>query len=118
MPAPLNRQEVCGTYTNHKRVIDLILNAPWLLVHTNPDIAVRRASHHTMAPHFISLGMVVVVELRFPDTPAMYDVPGGSGAFSTPGARLVAGNERSHEVRCVIMAGDDFPAPTLAQFVR
>lgn len=69
-----------------------------------------------MAPSFVSLGMVVLDELRFPHAATMHDVPGGSGAFSTLGARLVAGTERSHEVGCVIMAGDDFPETTLAQF--
>lgn len=69
-----------------------------------------------MAPSFVSLGMVVHDELRFPHAPTMRDVPGGSGAYSTLGARLVAGAERSHEVGCVIMAGDDFPVTTLAQF--
>lgn len=69
-----------------------------------------------MAPSFVSLGMVVHDELRFPHAPTMRDVPGGSGAYSTLGARLVAGAERSNEVGCVVMAGDDFPATTLAQF--
>ncbi|KAH8775321.1 carbohydrate/purine kinase [Diaporthe sp. PMI_573] len=69
-----------------------------------------------MAPNFVSLGMVVLDELRFPHAPPMHDVTGGSGAFSTLGARLVAGKERSHEVGCVIMAGDDFPESSLAQF--
>lgn len=69
-----------------------------------------------MAPSFVSLGMVVYDELRFPHAPIMHDVPGGSGAFSTLGARLVAGTERSHEVGCVIMAWDDFPEATLAKF--
>lgn len=69
-----------------------------------------------MAPSFVSLGMVVHDELRFPHAPTMHDVPGGSGAFSTLGARLVAGTERSHEVGCVLMAGNDFPKTTLAKF--
>lgn len=69
-----------------------------------------------MAPSFVSLGMVVLDELRFPQAPTMRDVTGGSGAFSTLGARLVAGEERSHEVGCLIMAGDDFPESTLAKF--
>ncbi|KAL2275082.1 hypothetical protein FJTKL_02535 [Diaporthe vaccinii] len=69
-----------------------------------------------MAPSFVSLGMVVLDELRFPHAATMHDVPGGSGAFSTLGARLVAGADRSHEVGCVIMAGDDFPEATLARF--
>lgn len=69
-----------------------------------------------MAPGFVSLGMVVHDELRFSHAPTMHDVPGGSGAYSTLGARLVAGAERSHEVGCFILAGDDFPAATLAHF--
>lgn len=69
-----------------------------------------------MTPSFVSLGMVVLDELRFPHAPTMRDVTGGSGAFSTLGARLVAGKERTHEVGCVIMAGDDFPESTLAKF--
>lgn len=36
-----------------------------------------------MAPRFVSLGMVVLDELRFPKSPTMYDVAGGSGAYST-----------------------------------
>lgn len=62
-----------------------------------------------MAPKFVSLGMVVLDELRFPDAPTMHDVAGGSGSFSTLGARIVAGADHSHEVGCIIMAGDDFP---------
>lgn len=69
-----------------------------------------------MAPSFVSLGMIVLDELQFPHAPTMHDVAGGSGAFSTLGARLVAGKERSHEVGCIIMAGGDFPESTLAQF--
>ncbi|KAJ0114886.1 uncharacterized protein J7T55_004628 [Diaporthe amygdali] len=69
-----------------------------------------------MAPSFVSLGMVVLDELRFPHAPTLHDVPGGSGAYSTLGARLVAGRDRSHEIGCVVLAGDDFPETTLAQF--
>lgn len=69
-----------------------------------------------MTPSFVSLGMVVLDELRFPHAATMHDVPGGSGAFSTLGARLVAGVERAHKVGCFIMAGDDFPETTIAQF--
>jgi hypothetical protein len=32
-------------------------------------------------PHFVSLGLVVLDELHFPDRDTLYDVPGGSGAF-------------------------------------
>lgn len=79
-------------------------------------LAASQAYHRRMAPKFVSLGMVVLDELRFPHAATMHDVPGGSGAFSTLGARLVAGTERSREVGCLIMAGDDFPEATLAQF--
>jgi hypothetical protein len=33
--------------------------------------------------HFVSLGLVVLDELHFPDRETLYDVPGGSGAFGT-----------------------------------
>lgn len=62
-----------------------------------------------MAPKFVSLGMVVLDELHFPSSATMYDVLGGSGAFSTLGARIVAGKEHASEVGCIVMAGDDFP---------
>ncbi len=31
---------------------------------------------------FVSLGMLVLDELRFPSSPTLYDVVGGSGAYS------------------------------------
>ena len=33
-------------------------------------------------PWFLSLGIVVLDELHFPSRETMYDVPGGSGAYS------------------------------------
>ncbi|TDZ54958.1 Protein MAK32 [Colletotrichum trifolii] len=39
-------------------------------------------------PTFMSLGMVVLDEIHFPDGRALHDVPGGSGFYSTLGARL------------------------------
>lgn len=62
-----------------------------------------------MAPKFVSLGMVVLDELHLPGSATMYDVPGGSGTFSTLGARIVAGREHANEVGCIVMAGDNFP---------
>ena len=67
-------------------------------------------------PAFVSLGMVVLDELRFPDRPSLYDVPGGSGAFSVLGARLVAGQERASQVGCFILAGNDFPKSAVESF--
>lgn len=43
-----------------------------------------------METKFVSLGMVVLDELRFPDAPTMYDVAGGSGAYSTVCASLLS----------------------------
>lgn len=34
------------------------------------------------SPAFVSLGMVVLDELQFPSRETLYDVPGGSGAYS------------------------------------
>lgn len=86
------------------------ITPPWLaLVASQPY-------YQIMAPKFVSLGMVVLDELRFPHAATMHDVPGGSGPFSTLGARLVAGTEKAHEVGCAIMAGEDFPETALAQF--
>ncbi|KAL1637036.1 hypothetical protein SLS58_009476 [Diplodia intermedia] len=36
------------------------------------------------APVFVSLGMLVLDELQFPFKETLYDVPGGSGAYSSP----------------------------------
>lgn len=65
---------------------------------------------------FVSLGSVVLDELRCPSRPTEYNVPGGSGAFSVLGARLVAGRDRSAQVGCYILAGNDFPQPVLQRF--
>jgi hypothetical protein len=64
-------------------------------------------------PAFVSLGMVILDDIRFPDGRVMHEVLGGSGAWATLGARLVAGRERSKEVGCLVMAGNDFPGAVL-----
>lgn len=67
------------------------------------------------APSFVSLGMVVVDELRSPGNAPLTDIPGGSGTFSTFGARLVSGEEQAADVGCFILAGNDFPDSVLAR---
>ncbi|KXH63345.1 PfkB family carbohydrate kinase [Colletotrichum salicis] len=67
------------------------------------------------APAFISLGMVVLDELRFPDGSVLRDVPGGSGFYSTLGARLAVSENESAAVCCVITAGSDFPTAVREQ---
>ncbi|KAJ9157649.1 Carbohydrate/purine kinase [Pleurostoma richardsiae] len=67
-------------------------------------------------PAFVSLGMVVLDELRAPGRSPLYDVLGGSGAFSVLGARLAAGRARAGEVGCFILAGNDFPDGAVDRF--
>ncbi|EFX03987.1 carbohydrate/purine kinase [Grosmannia clavigera kw1407] len=64
-------------------------------------------------PAFVSLGMVVVDELRSPGKTPRTNIPGGSGTFSTFGARLVSGRDQAADVGCFILAGSDFPQSVL-----
>ncbi|KAI1505070.1 Ribokinase-like protein [Biscogniauxia marginata] len=68
----------------------------------------------TTSTSFVSLGMVVLDELRLPNGAVLYDTIGGSGAYSTLGARLVTHPARAHEVGCFVLAGQDFPKPIIA----
>ncbi|KAJ0303142.1 hypothetical protein COL5a_005844 [Colletotrichum fioriniae] len=67
------------------------------------------------APAFISLGMVVIDELRFPDGRVLRDVPGGSGFYGTLGARLAVPENEAATVCCVVTAGSDFPTAVRQQ---
>ncbi|KAF3803152.1 hypothetical protein GCG54_00011821 [Colletotrichum gloeosporioides] len=67
------------------------------------------------APGFVSLGMVVLDEIRFPDGRVLRDVAGGSGFYSTLGARLAVPREDAETVCCLVVAGDDFPASVVEQ---
>ncbi|KAF2832401.1 putative PfkB family kinase [Ophiobolus disseminans] len=58
---------------------------------------------------FVSLGMVVIDEIRLPSRPPIIDVAGGSGSFSTLGYRLLTGRSQSRRVGCLVRAGTDFP---------
>ncbi|KAI1409695.1 Ribokinase-like protein [Hypoxylon sp. FL1857] len=69
-------------------------------------------------PVFVSLGMIVIDELRFPLSHTLYDVPGGSGLYATLGSRLFETGRRSAKVGCVVLAGRDFPEGLLRQLQR
>jgi hypothetical protein len=56
----------------------------------------------------VSLGMVIIDDIYMPGRPRLSDVLGGSASFVTLGQRLFADN--AHEVGCLVIAGDDFPA--------
>ncbi|KAK4221082.1 hypothetical protein QBC38DRAFT_149219 [Podospora fimiseda] len=59
---------------------------------------------------FISLGMVVLDEIRFPNGKTLFDVPDGSGLYSTLGARIaVAETTEPEKIGSVVLAGRDFP---------
>ncbi|RSM04336.1 hypothetical protein CEP52_006868 [Fusarium oligoseptatum] len=61
------------------------------------------------SPTFVSLGMVVLDEIRFPSRETLYDVPGGSGLYATLGARIIQSQLASTSIGCIILAGYDFP---------
>ncbi|TQN72203.1 hypothetical protein CSHISOI_03288 [Colletotrichum shisoi] len=67
------------------------------------------------APAFVSLGMVVLDEIRFPDGKVLRDIPGGSGFYSTLGARLAVPQSESATICCLIVAGSDFPMSVRGQ---
>ncbi|KAI8717142.1 PfkB domain-containing protein [Fusarium sp. LHS14.1] len=61
------------------------------------------------SPTFVSLGMVVLDEIRFPLRGTLYNVPGGSGLYATLGARIIQSQLSSTSIGCIIIAGYDFP---------
>lgn len=64
------------------------------------------------SPLFLSLGMLILDELHLPDGTVRHDVLGGSGTYSTLGARLavdVKYARRARRIGSFILAGDDFP---------
>ncbi|KAI0435588.1 Ribokinase-like protein [Xylaria telfairii] len=64
-------------------------------------------------PAFVSLGMFLLDEIRFPDGNKVVDVPGGSGLYATLGARLFKPGSTAVDVGCIILAGYDLPESTV-----
>ncbi|KAJ8112257.1 hypothetical protein ONZ43_g5434 [Nemania bipapillata] len=64
-------------------------------------------------PVFVSLGMVILDELRFPHLETVTDVPGGSGLYATLGARLFKASPWSIDVGCIVATGCDLPDSTI-----
>jgi len=56
----------------------------------------------------VSLGMVILDEIRMPNKPPLLNVIGGSATFVTLGLRLFA--TPPFQPGCLVMAGSDFPA--------
>ncbi|KAI8944700.1 Ribokinase-like protein [Xylaria longipes] len=63
-------------------------------------------------PVFVSLGMFLLDELRFPNGHKVVDVPGGSGLYATLGARLFKPAPTAADVGCIVVAGHDLPKST------
>lgn len=61
----------------------------------------------------VSLGMVILDEIRMPNRPPLVNVIGGSATFVTLGLRLFA--TPPLQPGCLVMAGSDFPAETTAE---
>ncbi|KAL0942998.1 family carbohydrate kinase [Colletotrichum truncatum] len=59
--------------------------------------------------------MVVIDEIHFHGGRVLRDVPGGSGFYSTLGARLAVPQSESKTICCLIPAGDDFPSSAISQ---
>ncbi|KAI1741268.1 Ribokinase-like protein [Xylaria scruposa] len=60
-------------------------------------------------PVFVSLGMLILDELRFSNGNKVVDVPGGSGLYATLGARLFKSGSMANDVGCIVIAGNDLP---------
>ncbi|KAF1355945.1 Ribokinase-like protein [Lizonia empirigonia] len=63
----------------------------------------------------VSLGMLIMDEIRMPSKPPLVNVIGGSATFVTLGLRLFAKDPSS--VGCLVLAGSDFP-PEVEDEVR
>ncbi|KAF2498728.1 pfkB family kinase [Lophium mytilinum] len=70
-----------------------------------------RGQEEECTPVFTSLGMIVLDEIRFPGKAPISNVIGGSGAYTTLGARLFNSGAHSKGVGCLVLAGKDFPQP-------
>lgn len=55
----------------------------------------------------VSLGMLIIDEIRMLNKPPLFNVIGGSSTFVTLGLRLFADNPSS--IGCLVLAGSDFP---------
>ncbi|KAL3466491.1 Ribokinase-like protein [Aspergillus heterothallicus] len=60
---------------------------------------------------FLSLGLVVLDEIRLPNRPPLTNILGGSGAYATLGARLFLPPPSSKSVGWTLHVGNDFPEP-------
>lgn len=65
----------------------------------------------------VSLGMVIIDELRFANRETLTNVTGGSASFVTLGCRLFADPSDASNVGCLVMAGNDF-SETVEQELR
>ncbi|KAL2849989.1 Ribokinase-like protein [Aspergillus pseudodeflectus] len=67
---------------------------------------------------FLSLGLVVLDEIRLPGQEPLINVLGGSGAYATLGARLFLPAPASRSVGWLLRVGRDFPESTIESLER
>ncbi|KAJ4322422.1 hypothetical protein N0V94_002409 [Neodidymelliopsis sp. IMI 364377] len=61
----------------------------------------------------VSLGMLIIDEIRMPSKPPLLNVIGGSSTFVTLGLRLFTNNPST--IGCLVLAGSDFPSSVEAE---
>ncbi|KAF2167956.1 hypothetical protein M409DRAFT_53895 [Zasmidium cellare ATCC 36951] len=78
----------------------------------------RMSEKDEVTPLFVSLGMLVLDELHLPDSTTQHNVIGGSGAYSTLGARLAVEDSQSRRIASFVLAGHDFPYDKVEKHFR
>ncbi|KAL3446490.1 Ribokinase-like protein [Aspergillus insuetus] len=74
--------------------------------------------NHDDQVSFLSLGLVVLDEIRLPNRDPLTNVLGGSGAYATLGARLFLPRPTSQSLGWMLHVGNDFPESTKESLER
>ncbi|KAL3494892.1 putative PfkB family kinase [Aspergillus germanicus] len=75
-------------------------------------------TNHRDQISFLSLGLVVLDEIRLPNQDPLTNVLGGSGAYATLGARLFLPHPVSKSLGWLLHVGNDFPESTRESLER
>ena len=85
---------------------------------TRRNISISPTMEANVKPQIscVSLGMVILDEIRMPNKPPLLNVIGGSATFVTLGLRLFASKDLPSG--CLVLAGSDFPDDVKDEFYR
>jgi hypothetical protein len=61
----------------------------------------------------VSLGMIIIDDIQFPNQAPLTNITGGSSSYITLGSRLFASKPAS--IGCFVLCGDDFPRSVEAE---